>query len=458
MKKLIVAILVVILILGLLWLLADLWSRKQLEEACEAWPLIDRSLADFSQVFPRTAKNQSAQTFEDLYGQVRLDIGADLDTEAEKSSQEEQNADQTMKSALREYLEKELARPTGRIEAPPADIVAVLTANKDVLTDIVHLLVSDDLPEWALDVEAEESPNLLWYLHLNRLLIVQALSLQANGKSEQAWSNLYAATRLADSMFTRPEVISQLIAIVEANQILVAMRKMPAPIPAWALRWPTHDLEHGMVMAYTREARYFLMTAGASFISTLQLMNPVYVEMGRETVPIGVKTHFLSVVARPYFRLCGTYTLVAWKRMIRDLLREGFCTDQPSRFRTLGEQLPSWVVSSWAAVGKILDADLSGFWGWERSFNNAFRYRFHRLMVYLTGTRSILAAKTAKAESSTGRWPETLPDTALPCKNLAWLYTVASDGSVTFHYSKPLPELYPEIPAGYLTYLGGAEE
>jgi hypothetical protein len=77
-------------------------------------------------------------------------------------------------------------------------------------------------------------------------------------------------------------------------------------------------------------------------------------------------------------------------------------------------------------------------------------------MVLLTGTRNILAAK---AESSSKRWPETLPGIAsLPCENLAWSYTLAPDGTATFQYPHPLPDLYSEAPAEHFTYTGRADE
>lgn len=444
MKKLIVFILALILILGLLWLLTDLWSRNRLDAACKEWPLLGKSLGDLLQLYPQTSMNHAAKALEELYRQVRPDMNSDTNM------------------VFREYLEKELGMPTGVVEAPSADIAAILTKNEDVLVDIAHLLGSDTLPKWGFTVPTEAEPVVhynLWYLRLHRLLMAQAFLFHANGDHARAWSNLFASARLADSLFTHPHLIPQLIAVLQAQEILLAMRKMPAPIPAWALSWPTHDLEHGMLLAYTTEAwmQNGWVIADASFLSMLQTMNPLYVERGRKPVPLGIRTHLFSLIGRPYIRLCAAHKLVAWKQMISNRWREGLCVDQPSGFGTFEEQFPSWTISSWSLVGKILDADLADFWGWETSLDSSW-YRLHRLMVYLTGTRGILAAKTAKATSPTGRWPDTLSGIALPCERLAWSYTIASDGSVTFQYAQSLPTLLPEVPVGYLTYIGSAEE
>lgn len=455
MKKLTLLIVALIIVLGLAWVLSDLWSRKQLNDACKEWPLIDRSLADFSQLFPRISKNQSARALNVFCRQLGLDIVEDLDTEAERSSQEEQKAFQTMEPGLREYLEKELERPTGLVEIPPADIVAFLTKSEEFLVDISHLLVNNDLPEWTLDVEGgleAPVPNLLWHLKLNRLLLVQALYLHANGNPDQAWSYLHASARLADSLFTRPEIISQLIAIAEANRILVVMRKMNIPIPSWALSWPTHNLEHEMLMAYTGGARHFLVTTDTGLISIVSYMKTM---TGEEKETIGVGTHILSVVSRPYIRLCGAQVIIALKRVLRDLMREGLCADQPPNLGTIEEQLPSWVVLPGKTMAPhFWESGVKSFWETiDRPWN-----KLHELMIHLVGTRAILAAKAAKATSPTVRWPETLPEMALPCESLAWSYTVASDGSVTFQYPKPLHTEKPGLPASSLKYIDSVEK
>jgi hypothetical protein len=292
-------------------------------------------------------------------------------------------------------------------------------------------------------------PNLLWQIQVNRLLLIQALSWQAQGKTEQAWSYLHASARLADSSFAQPQLITQLIAIAEAGKLLLAMRKMPAPIPSWALGWPAHDLEYGMIMAYTTEARSVLTLADTTdLISIIQEFNSINLELGEEPLKIGIGTYILSsVVGRPYPRLCATYIVDAWKQSLKNRLQEGLCTEQPSRVALFREQLPGWVASS--VVGEILAIDRS-----ESSILNTPWYRLHRILVYQTGTHSILAAKAAKAESPSRRWPDTLSGITLPCERLAWSYTVASYGTVTFQYAATLPKLSPDIPAGHLTYTG----
>jgi hypothetical protein len=435
----------------LLWSIADFWAKSKLEQACADWPLIDRNLVDLIQVVPRTSSNQAAQDLKALYERTRFDVGQDGQAPSEPDS----NAVGDMRSLLRDYLEREYGRAGALLEPPPAHIVTMLTYNKEVLDEITSQLLNNELPQSALNVEADpvgRVPNLLWSIQLSRLLVVQALSLQTEGKSEQAWSSLHAVARLADSSFSQPSLILQLIGIAEANWVPLTMRKMPAPIPPWALKWPTHDLERGMLMSYIAEARRTLrIEETGQLLPLIRETNSINREIGREEdlFDIGIGTRILaSVVGRPYVRAGIAHMLEAYKASIMERMEESLCSVQPKNHPPVNDRLPGWVASG--MLGTLTSESSGGF------FNASWK-RAHRIMVLLTGTRSILAAK---AESPSHRWPESLAGIAsLPCGNLAWSYTLAPDGAATFQYPHPLPsDLYPEVPAEHLTYSGSVNE
>ena len=239
--------------------------------------------------------------------------------------------------------------------------------------------------------------------------------------------------------------------------IVSGLRKRSRPrLLEWSVLFPTIlGLAYWFFMAPDlrfAHALLWLFPIGSALLllSFLRTFNGMSLEPGGEPMKIGVGTYILaSVVGRPYRRLCIAHIIAARKHAIRNRLQEGLCIEQPSSVRMLKEQLPNWVVSS--LFGEMFGN--SGINVIDTTWS-----RLHSLMVYQAGTRSILAAKAAKAESLSRRWPETLSGIALPCERLAWSYTVASDGSVTFHYSKPLSKRLSEAPAGYLTYIGSAEE
>lgn len=443
MKKLKLLIVALITVLSLTWLLADHWSGRQLDDARKEWPFTGVALANVPQLFPRTSVNQSARALADLCRELGVNMVESSEKRAKRPSQEEQRAFKAIWFPLGEYLKQELERPTGFVEPPPSEIVTFLTKNEEMLVNISHLLVTNDLPEWTLDVEKgplAPVPNLLGHLYLHHILIVQGLYLRANGNNAQAWSFLQASARLADSLFMRPDLISQLIAISEATEILVAMRKMNAPIPSWASSWPAHDLEQALMTVYTTHAWALLMISDKGLISTV-----TYEEREK------VGTRIFSAISHPYIRISGAHMIFALKRMTRDRMREGLCTDRPSSLGTVEEQLPGWIV----LPGRTIFAN---FWTYAVMSWESWHRLHHELMVHIEGTRSILAAKAVKAMSPTGHWPETLPEVASRCESFAWAYTVSPDGSITFQYTKPLqtvrPELWPlPAPANSLKYI-----
>ena len=450
-KKLMVLMLVLLVCCVLLWILADRWSQSKLERVCADWPLIDRSLADLIQVIPQTTANQAAHDLQALYERTRFDVGED----GQVPSEHDQGAVSNMRQLLGDYLEQEFKRSNALLESPSSHILTMLTYNKDLLNDIASRLVNDELPQLSLNVEADpvdSVPNLLWSIQLSRLLVVQALSLQTEGKSEQAWSSLHAAARLADSSFTHPTLIYQLIGIAEANWVLLAMRKMSASIPSWALSWPAHDLEHGMIMSFITESRYTLSIEKTDqLLPLIHETNSINKELDREDlIEIGIGTRILaSVVGRPYIRAGIAHILEAYKASITERLEERLCTVQPKNLPLVNDRLPNWVTSG--ILGKITSPG-----GSDGRFNAPWR-RAHRIMVILAGTRSILAAKAA---SSSTHWPESLAGrVSLPCETLAWSYTLMPDGTATFQYPHPLPsEPYPEVPEEHLTYIGSVDK
>lgn len=440
-------------VLILLWFLFDFYSRTKLEEACSDWPLINRNLADFLQIFPTTSANDSAQSLSKLYGEIRYDISADPAQKDNQSISEDYSVTSTMHSRCWEYLNREFEKPTGSVVEPEPGIIKVLQQNQNILDRIVFLLLEKPPLEFEFNAGLKPTdgmPYLAWPIKLNHLLITQALSFRLHGQNDQAWSYIHAAAILADSSFSQPNIVKQFIAIAEAKMILLAMRKMPTPIPEWALGWPAQDLEYTMMMAYTQEARSLLTVAeSCKILDLIKKVNETYiVDYGMESIKIGLVTRVLStLVERQYLRIYSAYYIAAWKQSIKERVQEGLCVTQPLSLPPLQEQIPEWILSS-----DLSNAINTGSIMYD--LYNKIWFQLHRLMFYISGTNTILASKEAKAASNLKQWLETLPRTDLTCEIFAWSYAVTPEGTGTFEFSKPLPEgaVYEEISKGHLKY------
>lgn len=413
-----------------------------MEKECRDWPLLNRNLDELSLVYPTTGGGQSTEDLQALYEKVSLN-----------GSQGDQG--ENIRDLLEKYLRTELETPVFSIEPMSPPIKQALLDNQEVVDKITNLLINEETLSFPLDLDigyADPIPsNVVGLRPINELLVANALLSQSAGKMYNAWRYLEASSRLTDALFHHPSFISQVLAIVESKKILLAMRKMTVPAPAWAQGWPKHDFVKWMLTAYTAEAYMTQNIAKKTNLSLLQEGDSIVrKQFGMEPLEIGIITQFIySLAGRQLLRLHAAGQIAESRHMIQQRALEGLCVSLPSEIDVSSvNSLP------WYPGKKMLSEFFSGIL--------LYKYwdKLYLLAVYKTGTEIILRTKAVKAKNGKNNWPRAPSLPSDLCLEHSWSYQHKPDGSVLFSYDKSLPkDLFGAmVKPGYIQYIGQADE
>ncbi|HEX7152799.1 MAG TPA: hypothetical protein VF618_15020 [Thermoanaerobaculia bacterium] len=343
MKKL----LAVVAVLLALWLTVTMLSLRAEQEALHApWPAGLGTLAEVPKRFPPREATPAARQLVPLAS----DAGVDLAPAIRKPGARDVE--------LRDYVRAQLQRDDGRVETPPAPVVDQLTMRGPALDAIRAHLFAGQPVAWKFALGSEELPNLSGHMHLTRLFIARALATQS-------WDDLHAAWELNRDLRSRPEVISQLIALANTRQINGAARSLPLPEPAWMNELRTFDHRRAMLVAHQAEAWSFGRAGKRS--------------------PLLVPHHSFSIAnGRDAYRLASEQVAAA----------------------------PNCVVDA-ALFGEALKANLARWNGRSRTFmpnTTAIWSRIGRARLEIEGTQKLAMLKSGRTEGvessacAEGKW------------------------------------------------------
>ena len=143
----------------------------------------------------------------------------------------------------------------------PADVEAFLQQQRPGLDRFRELLRKGPSPRWTRDdslLEKAPCPNLVELMFMQKVLAADALSAEKRGDHDKAWQTLEAQWVLAGALWSRPELISNLIALASTRMINAAARKLPAPAPVWWREVEAFDVDRHLQQ--TMEYEKWLMT------------------------------------------------------------------------------------------------------------------------------------------------------------------------------------------------------
>lgn len=161
------------------------------------------------------------------------------------------------RSAAIDYIRREVASPALEPAAPPENVAANLAANAKAIASMRALLLSNPPPVWKLrasELIDPPMPEFPLFMQVFTLLSADALSEQSLGRTAAAWSDLGAIWVLAQSLASRPEANSVLLALTGNRLLNAAASKLPPPAPAWWGEFASFDPRPAFVRAMQYEA------------------------------------------------------------------------------------------------------------------------------------------------------------------------------------------------------------
>jgi proline iminopeptidase len=318
-----------------------------------------------------------------------------VDKARSRPSAEAETASLGIRAAVAPFLDRELKNTEERIGPPPPYLERYLEAHEAVLTAVESLLLREADVRWEMDVFRGASaplPNLSGILQLQRVFVTRALLQARRGESEGALRTLDAAWRLNEVVSSRPELISQLIAVAAAKLHVGALRKLDGPAYGWADRLRSGSLYSAFLAAFQNQ------TWESPDVKDLT----------------GEKGAFGRIL-----------------RQVATEFQEGdLCSWTSEKLQETWSRAAQAESSEEAIVADIAAPNLlDGFLRWRR------------YLIDAELTALVLDARTECAAARGGKWPANLSRAGVGvCPKERWSYRASPNGTATFAFEGRITE------------------
>ncbi|HEY9749545.1 MAG TPA: hypothetical protein V6C63_12750, partial [Allocoleopsis sp.] len=278
---------------------------------------------------------------------------------------------------------------------------------------------------------AQVRPTFVGFVRLQRLLVIDALEKNRLGQTEAAIADLEASWKLNQVLRDRPELSSQVVALVVAKTQAGTLRKIKQLPPVWQQRLMEHDYRQSFLVALNWE----------SWLVADSIRNA---DVLAQPQPLAWSQRFLSSLRQPYLRLAALDAADKMRQAYRSLPQQDSCRfDAPAFDRGLDTSLAAW--------NNEREATLFGFAQQWRTAGF--------LMVDLELTQKVLKTKAAIAQSPATSVSSTRRP-SLTCPEAQWIYRVSPDDAWSITFSQVLKRPTPEAKglALPLTYRAKAQK
>lgn len=367
-------------------------------------PSISDLRVAFEAQFPKSEANGTALELERLSAALGIDLAprAQIDPEkpdepppVPKDGRARPAPNTENRLPLIEFLQRELAVTNERIGRGSPVLEQWMEEHGSEISRIEGVLLGGDEPRWEVDVAAgamAPTPNFLGLMRLQRLLMTRALFLAREGDGERALQAMEASWRLQGAVLSRPEIISQLIAVAIGRFQAGVLRKIDSPAFGWPERLRGPGGIAGMEAALANQTWYFMHER-------------------KDGTP------------GPYGR--------AWRGFVDILERQGACAWSSD---SLGD--------AWREAAEQVESEEERLMS-EISAPNQYGglLRARRVAVDSELTALIIDARIERAAMRRPRWPgRLLTLNAGVCPEAKWTYRVDRDGTARFAFATRIEE------------------
>ena len=405
-----------LLVLGLVG--ANLWAAQQEKP-------IEKELEAFVEQFPPTESNESALKLQELSAPLGIQL-----FESGKESNEQSNSTPTqsdrqtieaIQTELTEYLDEQIAKPNNEIDAPPETLQRYLNSKADAIAAIRNHVLNQEIPNWETDITWVVSgdasfplPSFVGLVNLQKILALDILEKQRLGDTKGAAQMMEVSWKLNQSQWRRPELISQMVALIIGKYQLGVMRKLDVSPPHWQQHLVEHDYWKSMSRSLQGE---FLFQFNGVKNMHLYSSEGSFSEKMFLSSPLG-KTFFQVTAIDSYqasrqiiFGLPGTEFDGSKSTSHKKTEPPNICLWEPIE--------PEMSVAWWNIFAQML---MPSF------YHVLLKARQYQLDLELTD-KILQVKELAKKE---GKFPQSIPNLeSSVCPGVNWVYQVKPDGSMS---------------------------
>lgn len=397
------------------------------------WAKVAFSPSDFPKKFPKAEANQTAKVITNMIAseatysrkgspdrQKLLDPKASFARAFEITDSAGQPPWKDGWKTVADILEK----PGDGIGPFAPEVVAYLDKHAGDF-GALYRQIQAEAPQWELDVSKNVDapvPNILEHRVLLYLIALDALAKSGQGKDAEALAALDCAWIVNQSMYRRPELLSELIGISGDKVIALTVRKMKNPGTEWRKRYSNREWRDGIRTSLVCEAYGMVESAKTSGLAAYP-----FTDEGQSPVVRGI----WAVLTRPLARYWAVELSEAHLRVAERLSKLDGCDDTRDPFadiQTLGG--PGSPLSSSNRIASVFQPNANAIWRSEIKASYIFEM-----------TEKILIVKEFAA--SNGGAPTSVVDGMRSgvCSKGLWQYQVLPDKTFSLTYT-PRPTLF----------------
>jgi hypothetical protein len=362
---------------------------------------MDQDEAAFLRQFPKTENNQAANQLEEFAAtQLGIRFFGRPGESPWAISESQQKAFEDIHEELTNYLDNQVRNPNSNIDTLPSELQEYLDKNAGTLNALRKLILENESPRWATDMSwiSEGDPAHIFtsYLgigSLQKLIAIDILYKQQQGKMKEKQEVLDASWKFGQSFKNDPLLIGQLVNIITIRYQIGVMRKLDGLPTAWQQRLLEHDYRQSLLQALIGESLHTraIFRQHDKLGSNLEDFGYEYpLDLGWSEWSEPMRQNFLRWEGIAYYQMT--------KQISTILPQENSCSFSLNSLRSMIEP----------AYGDLLV---------ENSWLYSLWIRAGRFMVDLELTQKILQMKEVGSSS------QNIPNTqSTICPNANWVY------------------------------------
>jgi hypothetical protein len=195
---------------------------------------IESAQASLLKQFP-DKDNDSARQISTQWKNLKLKSSAADQKSAQKATPKD---DPKLLKALETYIYAQVAATDDKPIEPPQELKQLFQDHSEAIGALRKLIMDGDAPVWGVNIKTiaqapSHIPTQSWLVHLNRVLLYDALHKNRNDYYQGSFDSVMAARKLTEFLSDRPDLAShQLLMTLTEEQagVLRHLRYMP---PDW---------------------------------------------------------------------------------------------------------------------------------------------------------------------------------------------------------------------------------
>jgi hypothetical protein len=219
-------------------------------------PEVALSRQAYEAQYPMQTVTAAALEIEQLAATLGIDAAPDARPEVRPEAAVV-SASASAISASSEYVSSQLQDANDAVGRPPMIVAEFLDQHAAALANVFAAASGSREIAWDLDVSlGTKSPVPSWsgLTALQKVIAAQVLLDLYRSDSAAALEGIEAIWQVARSLAARPELLSQLMAMVQARLAVGLLRKVRAPAYGWEMRLREGEFHQGFLAAFQNDA------------------------------------------------------------------------------------------------------------------------------------------------------------------------------------------------------------